>query len=634
MGMGSSFVMTHNYSLLWHLVRRFAILLSEYWGVIFDMGILNEHFTLKTYNSQSWIALSDVMKYHSQKHQCTDKIGIPRSENLFRNFSKVPGGALTIDNKKYLNVRSVLCHTYKHVWELQSCALLAEDIERHIIGESNDEKNDDSMLNLYCDIASHPLKTNLVYEHFLKDVTFSSDPPTLYDIHKLEFTSDEWKKIVLFEHHFSQLHQDEFKSISEELASKRTFYHTCTETRNIAQTWIEASKQVIPLRKSRMALAMEADNAEIYSSKSKHKAAFIDAELQALLCRTYYDKILTVVCVDSEESKCRNGIHVYVESQGQGLDKGEAERIHRLISQYLCNQHDMQCLTLIIFKPGTFESYMRQDSVARFIFRDDLLCGKLSEGIEHKLVSSNMTSHSGIIEISLECSTCYPEGITKRLSLKTFDVLQEWHLDVPLVAQILLEVFLNKRSISETHTRNHMVQTKLKKLYTTYDMLLNIHNRNYSGLMQLANTDELVMHFKSAHSVFNVTSQSGATQSYSQAEKSLKARSVDDMCYFNTYLKEHSIKTRIGEESLAKVNLRHCHTIIMLDNLVRLKFRNDPEPGESRSQQICTLPLTIQGVSKSHPDVLLWHEPPCSASTSCDCKKMKHMEKEEFSIIT
>ena len=108
---------------------------------------------------------------------------------------------------------------------------------------------------------------------------------------------------------------------------------------------------------------------------------------------------------------------------------------------------------------------------------------------------------------------------------------------------------------------------------------------------------------------------------------------MDDTCYFNTYLKEHQIKSGAGEESFFSANLRH-NVIIMLDNLERLKFRSDTGPGESRSKLICTLPLTIWGVSKSQPEFRVWHDPACHTFTSCDCKRYKTMIKKGHINIT
>ena len=49
-----------------------------------------------------------------------------------------------------------------------------------------------------------------------------------------------------------------------------------------------------------------------------------------------------------------------------------------------------------------------------------------------------------------------------------------------------------------------------------------------------------------------------------------------------------------------EVNLRQCYNILGMDNLVRLTMKRDPLPSEGRTNQVCTLPLTVKGLSKDH----------------------------------
>ena len=234
------------------------------------------------------------------------------------------------------------------------------------------------------------------------------------------------------------------------------------------------------------------------------------------------------------------------------------------------------------------------------------------------------------------CSTCFGDRIHKPLNLKSFQLLREWQLDVPLVAQIVLESFINLDTLRRCKDADGHLKSKLERLYTTYDALLNISNRHYSGLFQQANTDELLMHFKSVNSVFAVTSSSGATRSLTTAERSLKTRAVDDTCYFQTYLKEHTLNYKRDNSSVGtSVNLRNCHIVFMLDNLVCLKFGNDPNPGESRSKQICALLITIQGLPKDADELRTWHDQAiCDGTVNCLCKEGISLCKTDIPAIT
>ncbi|VDI78876.1 Hypothetical predicted protein [Mytilus galloprovincialis] len=68
-----------------------------------------------------------------------------------------------------------------------------------------------------------------------------------------------------------------------------------------------------------------------------------------------------------------------------------------------------------------------------------------------------------------------------------------------------------------------------------------------------------------------------------------------------------------------------------MDNLVRLKYHNDPNPGESRSMQICTLPITVKGMPKDALIVESWHdEQVCDGTDSCVCKEDEQLTKEDL----
>ncbi|CAC5365991.1 unnamed protein product [Mytilus coruscus] len=117
--------------------------------------------------------------------------------------------------------------------------------------------------------------------------------------------------------------------------------------------------------------------------------------------------------------------------------------------------------------------------------------------------------------------------------------------------------------------------------------MLNTFNRTYIGILQQANTDELAMHFKSVNSVFSITNSTGISTSLIRAERKIKERIVNDLCYYNTYLKRYPLRyeTREGElENL--VSLQECHLILMMDNLLRLITYSDPNPGENRTEQL------------------------------------------------
>ncbi|ESP02015.1 hypothetical protein LOTGIDRAFT_157148 [Lottia gigantea] len=87
---------------------------------------------------------------------------------------------------------------------------------------------------------------------------------------------------------------------------------------------------------------------------------------------------------------------------------------------------------------------------------------------------------------------------------------------------------------------------------------------------------------------------------YENQENGVVLKTMNDQLYYQTFIKEYSMTySSICGELTKPVSLRDCYMILMLDNLVLLKYHNDPEPGEHRSKQMCMLPITLQDISRT-----------------------------------
>jgi hypothetical protein len=70
-------------------------------------------------------------------------------------------------------------------------------------------------------------------------------------------------------------------------------------------------------------------------------------------------------------------------------------------------------------------------------------------------------------------------------------------MNVPILGQIILESYINKESMRRSENFTTFLNSKLKKLYCLFDSLLNILNKNYIGLLQDVNSQELAMNYQS-----------------------------------------------------------------------------------------------------------------------------------------
>lgn len=113
------------------------------------------------------------------------------------------------------------------------------------------------------------------------------------------------------------------------------------------------------------------------------------------------------------------------------------------------------------------------------------------------------------------------------LDIETFDILKEWTLNIPLPVRIFFEnVFLEISGMNETR------KSKIAALYCHFEAMLHKMNKNYSGITQDMNTDELLVNYHSVSTVFDVTSHLGITQSQKTGDRRLKVHADPEMCYF------------------------------------------------------------------------------------------------------
>lgn len=71
----------------------------------------------------------------------------------------------------------------------------------------------------------------------------------------------------------------------------------------------------------------------------------------------------------------------------------------------------------------------------------------------------------------------------------------------------------------------------------------------------------------------------------------------------------------------------------MMDNLVYLTLKSDPKPGEVRTNQICTLPITLKGIAKNSKEVLDWHGTDCDMSPECHCLERTILSQDQIQYI-
>jgi hypothetical protein len=167
------------------------------------------------------------------------------------------------------------------------------------------------------------------------------------------------------------------------------------------------------------------------------------------------------------------------------------------------------------------------------------------------------------------CTSCFGVSVQTPLHWKTFDVFQEWLMDVPLAVQIVREKFITVTTLKRSDNIHRTLEHKLRRLYLILDSLLNIANRTYIGGLQEKNTQELVLKYRCIKTVFSVTANSGITMSLQASEDQIKEKALPDKCYYNTYLRKFKVTYPSSDgEKEEFLSLRDClNKTFSIDNL-------------------------------------------------------------------
>ena len=522
------------------------------------------------------------------------------------------------------------------------CDKLSEDIElmfsEDICSDQGTAKSStdtdtqpDSIFDLYKTIASTPFRGKELEELFMERCQLDDhNLKTLYHTHKDNFTEHEWLRVKYFEHHFASYkgHSKPEATPEKELESRVQYYKLLTEVAELSSGLEKTNKRTITSRTLRKELADNRMKMQI-NGTDLHLYSALDKDIVAELAMWFPD-IKKAVTLPSD-----NPNQVQICISNEGVLSTNVKDVMTIISSCLDKEHQLNCKQLFVFEADCLQSYYREGpkTFARFILSDDIDMEKVTPLLQYTAV----LEEESIDDLNcLRCNRCFPESQYKPLDVSNFQLVEEWILDVPLLVQLLFESSINLKSYNSSKDKLKFLKAKLLQLYILYDSMLHTSNFLYTGLLQQANSLELLMHSKSLKNVFQVANTSGIAASLRSAERFLDFNSADDILYYNTFLKGYPVTYRKdGKEVTEDVRLRDCIIILMLDNLVRLKFRNDPTPGEKRSKQMNTLPITLQGIPKVSDEVASWHLSSCVlADSKCPCKESEDISPEQLLPLT
>ena len=163
-----------------------------------------------------------------------------------------------------------------------------------------------------------------------------------------------------------------------------------------------------------------------------------------------------------------------------------------------------------------------------FHLRDDYLSKRIADDIHYISRALNnpvaeRVPQFHVVETNRNtyCKVCFNsmmKGLSIPLDCRNFDLLKEWYLEVLLDIQIVLtSLFINKISLRQADNRTSYLISKLSRLYSLLESGLALHNKNFFGIIQQLNTEELIVNYHAISTVFGIPSQNGVTNSLSYA---------------------------------------------------------------------------------------------------------------------
>ena len=576
---------------------------------------------------------TDTIKYK--------KANVERTVNGYKNGILVLEDGECVSNKQWITSEGILKYIFKHISEIDLCSALAKEVDLIMCQQDSAEdveftRQKDNLgsyrtiLDLYRVVSSLTFREEELQRFFINFFKVKQiDLPTLYLVHRPFFSEDEWKKIMYFEHHFSLTYGvDPRKTADDELEVRKKYLEVLIQTISLQEELFAINKKAIQVRNARK----ESSETSIHAQMKGyfiHRYDCLDKQLAEEVMK-YSLPIGDIVTIPSSHYN-----HVSICFDMTEPSSGSMVDIDSIFSALLMKRHNLALDTMFVISSGTFKCYYRKElkGYARFILHDDIVNQKVRPVTAHAEDTSFECDIRGAEDKKAPdtCESCFHSSFPKPLEINNFTLLEEWVMEVPLIIQLLLESSISFRYFKETTDKQRFLQPKLMKLYMIYDTMLNNLNHKYTGLLQQANTLELIMHSKCLATVFQVAANSGIAMSLSSATRYLENNTVDDLLYYNTYLKGQPLTYKHqGNSVTADISLRDCITILMVDNLVRLKYRDDPNPGEHRSKQMNTLPITIQGIPLDSDEVTSWHLQTCDGSPQCLCKENTEIPAENL----
>ena len=157
-----------------------------------------------------------------------------RSDTIIRELRKYKNGLRYIEGKRQLIFQALLRYAFHHISNFGICRQIALEVESCLL--KKEPKSVSSIHELYRKIASSALKDPLIENFILQRTEIDEKTiPTLYTEYKRDFDSDSWKRICVFENHFSKECDSAITGYEEQVKLRWSFFNHLQDARKRSQ---------------------------------------------------------------------------------------------------------------------------------------------------------------------------------------------------------------------------------------------------------------------------------------------------------------------------------------------------------------------------------------------------------------
>ena len=378
--------------------------------------------------------------------------------NVKRTLQTYSGGIKLVNGQQSVPVSSVLRFCFHSADSIDACKFISNVIQRELLCNS-ETTGISSSYELYKIIAKTQFRNIEFPCHNL--IVDEQQIPTLVNDHKVYFTSEEWNKICLFEYQFNLTGDTSQLDFEQLIGLKYAKFQSILSFKDCCDKWLIIAENDIKKRKQRIALAEEIGRVEVRGTKA-HYAYTLDNDIQLLL-QEHLNDVSSVIAFDTIKSIENNAIQVVVQITSVELNCDLSDEC-KLVHYEILRKHVLHIECIYFCSEESLSPFIGGNNIARIHLRDEIEVGNF-EGILNtwkndedvaEISSSELFDNSQCISCSLSMTSVRP------LSLKGFDIYKEWFWETPTETQLLLEPFVNQRSLKKANDKGSFLAQKLE----------------------------------------------------------------------------------------------------------------------------------------------------------------------------